>query len=182
MSCRSLPHYRPGHGWMLGVALHCTLTSTRPAFRGFTRVRCCSLPPASSPHPLTRSVNPHRDCVYCRPYNTPSHLQLGVPQTHRPASGKQSRNSFQNFQHLFTRSYKLTVCTSAPTVWLPNNMCARSIPIKRICASRQSTQPRTPNHLIHTFGQDMPSRSPHRSDSVRTGAYRSLGTHTPSPP
>ena len=56
MSCRSLPHYRPGHGWMLGVALHCTLTSTRPAFRGFTRVRCCSLPPASSPHPLTVSA------------------------------------------------------------------------------------------------------------------------------
>jgi len=56
MSCRPLPHYRPGHGWMLGVALHCTLTSTRPAFRGFTRVRCCSLPPASSPHPLTVSA------------------------------------------------------------------------------------------------------------------------------
>jgi len=56
MSCRPLPHYRPGHGWMLGVALPSTLTSTRPAFRGFTRVRCCSLPPASSPHPLTESA------------------------------------------------------------------------------------------------------------------------------
>ena len=56
MSCRRLPHYRPGHSWMLGVTLPCTLTSTRPAFRGFTRVRCCSLPPASSAHPLTESA------------------------------------------------------------------------------------------------------------------------------
>jgi len=56
MSCRPLPHYRPGHGWMLGVTLPSTLTSTRPAFRRFTRVRCCSLPPASSPHPLTESA------------------------------------------------------------------------------------------------------------------------------
>src|ERR1035438_3699982 len=56
MSCRRLPHYRPGHSWMLGVTLPCTLTSTRPAFRGFTRVRCCSLPPASFPHPLTESA------------------------------------------------------------------------------------------------------------------------------
>jgi hypothetical protein len=27
-----------------------------------------------------------------------------------------------------------------------------------------------PNHLIRTIGQDMPNRSPHRSDNVRTGA------------
>ncbi len=26
-----------------------------------------------------------------------------------------------------------------------------------------------PNHLIRTIGQDMPNRSPHRSDSVYTG-------------
>ena len=56
MSCRPLPHYRPGLGWMLGVTLPSTLTSTRPAFRGFTRVRCCSLPPASSPHLLAESA------------------------------------------------------------------------------------------------------------------------------
>jgi len=52
MSCRPLPHYRPGHGWMLGVALPGTLTSMRQAFRELARVRCCSLPPAFSPHPL----------------------------------------------------------------------------------------------------------------------------------
>ena len=56
-------------------------------------------------------------------------------------------------------------------------MCARPIPIKRICASRQSTQPRTPNHPIRTIDQDMPSRSPHRSDSVCTRAKHPLA-HT----
>jgi len=82
----------------------------------------------------------HRDYVHCRPYNTPSHLQLGVPQTHRPASGKQSRNSLQNFQHLLhTESYKLTCVTCASTGWLSNITC---------CASRQSTQTLPPNHLI----------------------------------
>ena len=90
----------------------------------------------------------------------------GVQQTHRPASGNQSRDSLQNFQHHFTRSYKLMVCTRAPTVWLPNNMCAPRIPIKRMCASRQFTQRCTTNHPIRTIDKHMPNRSPHRSDSL----------------
>src|SRR4029077_15552339 len=53
MYCRSRPQYRSDLGWILGVAFLGTLTrSARPA-QGFTYVRCCSAPPASSPHGLT---------------------------------------------------------------------------------------------------------------------------------
>ena len=53
MYCRSRPQYRSDLGWILGVAFLGTLTrSDRPA-QGFTYVRCCSAPPASSPHGLT---------------------------------------------------------------------------------------------------------------------------------
>ena len=53
MCCRSRPQYRSDLGWILGVAFLGTLTrSARPA-QGFTYVRCCSAPPASSPHGLT---------------------------------------------------------------------------------------------------------------------------------
>ena len=52
MYCRSRPQYRSDLGWILGVAFLGTLTrSARPA-QGFTYVRCCSAPPASSPHDL----------------------------------------------------------------------------------------------------------------------------------
>src|SRR5215468_8933127 len=53
MYCRSRPQYRSDLGWILGVAFLGTLTrSARPA-QGFTYVRCCSAPPASSAHGLT---------------------------------------------------------------------------------------------------------------------------------
>jgi hypothetical protein len=53
MSRRRRPHYRSDLGWILGVAFEGTLTrSARPA-QGFTFVRCCGSPRASSPHGLT---------------------------------------------------------------------------------------------------------------------------------
>src|SRR5262249_34421498 len=52
MYCRSRPQCRSDLGWTLGVTFLGTLTrSARPA-QGFTYVRCCSAPPASSPHGL----------------------------------------------------------------------------------------------------------------------------------
>jgi hypothetical protein len=52
MYCRSRPQYRSDLGWILGVAFLGTLTrSARPA-QGFTCVRYCSTPRASSPHGL----------------------------------------------------------------------------------------------------------------------------------
>ena len=52
MCCRSRPQYRSDLGWILGVAFLGTLTrSARPA-QGFTYIRCCSTPKASSPHVL----------------------------------------------------------------------------------------------------------------------------------
>src|ERR1700682_797839 len=53
MCCRRLPQYCSDCGWISGVALVCTLASIRPALRGFTCVRCCSLSPASFPRALT---------------------------------------------------------------------------------------------------------------------------------
>src|ERR1019366_7740569 len=57
MSCRRLPQYHSDRGWILGVALAGMLALVRSALRGFTRVRCCSMPPASSPHSLTGSCS-----------------------------------------------------------------------------------------------------------------------------
>src|ERR1017187_6147185 len=57
MSCRRLPQYHSDRGWILGVALAAMLALIRSALRGFTCVRCCSMPPASSPHALTGSCS-----------------------------------------------------------------------------------------------------------------------------
>jgi hypothetical protein len=52
MSRRPRPHYRPGLGWILGVAFGDTLTRPVRLAQGFTFVRCCGSPRASSPHGL----------------------------------------------------------------------------------------------------------------------------------
>src|ERR1035437_4873794 len=57
MSCRRLPQYHSDRGWILGVALAGLLALIRSALRGFTCVRCCSMPPASSPHALKGSCS-----------------------------------------------------------------------------------------------------------------------------
>src|SRR6266404_8136259 len=57
MSCRRLPQYHSDRGWILGVALTGMLAQIRSALRGFTCVRCCSVPPASSPHALAGSCS-----------------------------------------------------------------------------------------------------------------------------
>jgi hypothetical protein len=57
MSCRRLPQYHSDRGWILGVALASMLALIRSALRGFTCVRCCSMPPASSPHALAGSCS-----------------------------------------------------------------------------------------------------------------------------
>jgi hypothetical protein len=52
MSRRPRPHYRPDLGWNLGVAFADTLTRSDRLAQGFTFVRCCGSPRASSPHGL----------------------------------------------------------------------------------------------------------------------------------
>ena len=52
MYCRSRPQYRSDLGWISGVAFLGTLTRSARPVQGFTCVRCCSMPPASSPHGL----------------------------------------------------------------------------------------------------------------------------------
>src|SRR3954468_6189398 len=52
MSRRARPHYRPSLGWILGIAFVDTLTRPVRLAQGFTSVRCCGSPRASSPHGL----------------------------------------------------------------------------------------------------------------------------------
>src|SRR5580704_3986154 len=53
MSRNARPHYRPGLGWILGVAFEDTLTRPVRLAQEFTLVRCHGSPRASSPHGLT---------------------------------------------------------------------------------------------------------------------------------
>ena len=57
MSCRRLPQCHFDRGWILGVALTGMLAQIRSALRGFTCVRYCSVPPASSPHAFAGSCS-----------------------------------------------------------------------------------------------------------------------------
>src|ERR1700733_211484 len=62
----SRPQYRSGLGWILGVAFEDTLTRPVRLAQGFTCVRCCGTPRASSPHDLTAPAlasHDGRDCV-----------------------------------------------------------------------------------------------------------------------
>src|ERR1700692_573988 len=65
MPRRSRPHYRPGLGWILGVAFGDTLTRPVRLAQGFTCVRCCGSPRASSPHGLTAPALASPDGSHC---------------------------------------------------------------------------------------------------------------------
>src|SRR5277367_2675506 len=61
MSRRSRPHYHSGLEWILGVAFEDTLTRPARLAQGFTHVRCCGSPRASSPHGLAAPALAPRD-------------------------------------------------------------------------------------------------------------------------
>src|ERR1700752_1360702 len=84
MYCPSRPHYRSDLGWILGVAFEGTLTrSARPA-QGFTCVRCCSTPKASSPHRLTTVQLPSAcGCYQLAPQRTCTSYPGSMPGTRR---------------------------------------------------------------------------------------------------
>ena len=65
MSRRSRPPYRSGLEWILGVAFEDTLTRPARLAQGFTCVRCCGSPRASSPHGLTAPAPASHDDKYC---------------------------------------------------------------------------------------------------------------------
>src|SRR5271170_419370 len=77
MSRRSRPHYRSGPEWILGVAFEDTLTRPARLAQGFTSVRCCGAPRASSPHGLAAPAlasRDGRDCVQLPPARGCYHL------------------------------------------------------------------------------------------------------------
>src|ERR1035437_1881995 len=77
MSRRSRPQYRPGLEWILGVAFPDTLTRAVRLAQGFTFVRCCVSPRASSPHGLMAPALASRDgrcCVQLPPARGCYHL------------------------------------------------------------------------------------------------------------
>ena len=77
MSRRPRPPYRSGLEWILGVAFEDTLTRPARLAQGFTHVRCCGSPRASSPHGLTAPAlasHDGRDCVQLPPARGCYHL------------------------------------------------------------------------------------------------------------
>ena len=77
MSRRPRPQYRSGLGWILGVAFPDTLTRPARLAQGFTYVRCCGSPRASSPHGLTAPAlasHDGKDCVQLPPARGCYHL------------------------------------------------------------------------------------------------------------
>src|ERR1700726_4231552 len=91
---RSRPHYLSDLGWILGVAFEGTLTrSARPA-QGFTCVRCCSTPKASSPSGLAAVHLPSAcGCYQLAPQRTCTSYPGSMPGTPRPspAGGREER-------------------------------------------------------------------------------------------
>src|SRR5271168_2176547 len=87
MSRRSRPHYHSGLEWILGVAFEDTLTRPARLAQGFTHVRCCGSPRASSPHGLAAPALASRDgsdCVQLLPPRpaTDFHLQSSAHARH----------------------------------------------------------------------------------------------------
>src|ERR1700691_4348449 len=93
MSRRPRPQYRSGLGWILGVAVPDTLTRPTRLAQGFTYVRCCGLPRASSPHGLTApalashdgrhcvQLPPARGCYHLAPRRTFTSYPVPMPGT-----------------------------------------------------------------------------------------------------
>src|ERR1700722_7498429 len=93
MSRRSRPQYRSGLGWILGVAFEDTLTRPDRLAKGFTCVRCCGTPPASSPHdPPAPALSSHagsdcwhlplaRGCYHLAPRRTFTSNPVPMPGT-----------------------------------------------------------------------------------------------------
>src|ERR1039458_2294779 len=98
MSRRSRPHYQPGLEWILGVAFVDTLTRPVRLAQGFTFVRCCGAPRASSPHGLTApaltshdgrycvQLPPARGCHHLAPQRTFTSNPVPMPGTHGRAT------------------------------------------------------------------------------------------------
>src|SRR5271165_5663537 len=74
MSRRRRPPYRPGLGWILGVAFGDTLTRPVRLAQGFTYVRCCGLPRASFPHGLAAPGPASHDGISLRAVASGSRL------------------------------------------------------------------------------------------------------------
>src|SRR4051795_5624948 len=97
MSRRARPHYRPGLGWILGVAFEDTLTRPVRLAQGVTSVRCCGSPRASSPHGLAApglaspdgipcvQLPPARGCYQLAPQRTFTSNPVPMPGTPAPA-------------------------------------------------------------------------------------------------
>src|SRR5450755_1580362 len=105
MSRRSRPHYRPGLGWILGVAFGDTLTRPVRLAQGFTCVRCCGSPRASSPHGLAApalasddgshcvQLPPARGCYQLAPQRTFTSNPVPMPGT-PPSAAAPASTSF----------------------------------------------------------------------------------------
>jgi hypothetical protein len=105
MSRRLRPHYRPGLGWILGIAFEDTLTRPVRLAQRFTFVRCCGSPRASSPHGLAAPGPASHDGVSLRAVASGSrllptrpakdfHLQSSAHARHTLPTGRRLPTSF----------------------------------------------------------------------------------------
>ncbi len=93
MSRRRRPHYQSDLGWILGIAFEGTLTRSDRPVQGFTFIRCCGSPRASSPHGLTATgqashdgrpyvqLPPARGCYQLAPRRTFTSNPVPMPGT-----------------------------------------------------------------------------------------------------
>src|SRR5271156_821824 len=99
MSRRSRPHYHSGLEWILGVAFEDTLTRPARLAQGFTHVRCCGSPRASSPHGLAAPAlasRDGRDCVQLPPARGCYHLAPRRTFTSNPCQAHLRRFAARN--------------------------------------------------------------------------------------
>src|SRR5271163_4848466 len=117
MSRRSRPHYHSGLEWILGVAFEDTLTRPARLAQGFTHVRCCGSPRASSPHGLAAPAlasHDGRDCVQLPPARGCYHLAPRRTFTSNPVPMPGTPSPLDNPEPPEKRASMSSTALSAP--------------------------------------------------------------------
>jgi hypothetical protein len=135
MSRRARPHYRPGLGWILGVAFGDTLTRPVRLAQGFTCVRCCGSPRASSPHGLTAPGPASHDGISLRAVASGSRL---LPT--RPAKDFHLQSS-AHARHTSLRDDQTTAKTTGRGFTYPTPIPVQTNPATSRTRQRLSGEP-----------------------------------------
>ena len=159
MSRRSRPQYRSGLGWILGVAFEDTLSRPTRLAQGFTCVRCCGSPRASSPHGLTApalashdgkdcvQLPPARGCYHLAPRRTFTSNPVPMPGTPPsvPTPMRRRQQTRQNATYRSRKSVQTSGTGSESHLWaLETRNISVSLPT--LLGRQQSTTLRRSSH------------------------------------